>query len=108
MRSWSEENKSGTLAFLLTFPVRDYEVVIGKYLAILALLGVALLLTGIMFINLMFVGTNIDYGAVFTGYLGLFLAGAVYASMGLFADIISFCSRITFLSSSIFLFKSSA
>ena len=39
-----------------------------------------------MFINLIFVGTNIDYGAVFTGYLGLFLAGSVYAAMGIFAS----------------------
>ena len=38
MRSWSEEKKSGTLDFLLTFPIQDYELVIGKFLASLLLL----------------------------------------------------------------------
>ena len=82
----SKEKNTGTMEVICTLPIKDYEFVIGKYLAILTLLEVALFLTGIMFINLVFVGTNIDYGAIFTGYLGLFLAGAVYASMGLFAS----------------------
>ena len=58
---------------ICTLPIKDYEFVIGKYLAILSLLKIALFLTGIMFINLIFVGTNIDYGAVFTGYWDYFL-----------------------------------
>ena len=82
----SKEKNIGTMEVMCTLPIKDHEFVLGKYLAILTLLEVALFLTGIMFINLVFVGTNIDYGAVFTGYLGLFLAGAVYASMGLFAS----------------------
>ena len=71
---------------MCTLPIKDYELVIGKYLSILSLLFVGLLLTGVMFFNLIAVGTNIDYGAIFTGYLGLFLAGSVYASMGIFAS----------------------
>ena len=82
----SKEKNTGTMEVMCTLPIKDHEFVLGKYLAILTLLKVALFLTGVMFINLVFVGTNIDYGAVFTGYLGLFLAGAVYASMGLFAS----------------------
>ena len=82
----SKEKNTGTMEVMCTLPIKDHEFVIGKYLAILTLLEVALFLTSIMFINLVFVGTNIDYGAIFTGYLGLFLAGAVYASMGLFAS----------------------
>ena len=82
----SKEKNTGTMEVMCTLPIKDHEFVLGKYLAILTLLEVALFLTGIMFINLVFVGTNIDYGAIFTGYLGLFLAGAVYASMGLFAS----------------------
>ena len=82
----SKEKNTGTMEVMCTLPIKDHEFVLGKYLAILTLLEVALFLTGIMFINLVFSGTNIDYGAVFTGYLGLFLAGAVYASMGLFAS----------------------
>ena len=82
----SKEKNTGTMEVMCTLPIKDHEFVLGKYLAILTLLEVALFLTSIMFINLVFVGTNIDYGAIFTGYLGLFLAGAVYASMGLFAS----------------------
>jgi len=82
----SKEKNTGTMEVMCTLPIKDHEFVIGKYLAILTLLEVALFLTSVMFINLVFVGTNIDYGAIFTGYLGLFLAGAVYASMGLFAS----------------------
>ena len=82
----SKEKNIGTMEVICTLPIKDYEFVIGKYLAILSLLKIALFLTVIMFINLIFVGTNIDYGAVFTGYLGLFLAGSVYAAMGIFAS----------------------
>ena len=82
----SKEKNTGTMEVMCTLPIKDHEFVLGKYLAILTLLEVALFLTSVMFINLVFVGTNIDYGAIFTGYLGLFLAGAVYASMGLFAS----------------------
>ena len=82
----SKEKNLGTMEVICTLPIKDFELVIGKYLSILSLLFVGLLLTNIMFFNLMAVGTNIDYGAIFTGYLGLFLAGAVYASMGIFAS----------------------
>jgi len=82
----SKEKNIGTMEVICTLPIKDFEFAIGKYLAILSLLLVGLLLTSIMFFNLVAVGTNIDYGAIFTGYLGLFLAGSVYASMGLFAS----------------------
>tara|TARA_Y100000590_G_scaffold389627_1_gene464781 strand:+ start:4602 stop:5315 length:714 start_codon:yes stop_codon:yes gene_type:complete len=82
----SKEKNIGTMEVMCTLPIKDFEFAIGKYLAILSLLLVGLLLTSIMFFNLLAVGTNIDYGAIFTGYLGLFLAGSVYASMGLFAS----------------------
>ena len=82
----SKEKNIGTMEVICTLPIKDYELVVGKYLSILSLLFVGLILTSIMFFNLVAVGTNIDYGAIFTGYLGLFLAGSVYASMGIFAS----------------------
>ena len=82
----SKEKNIGTMEVMCTLPIKDYELVIGKYLSILSLLFVGLILTGVMLLNLIAVGTNIDYGAIFTGYLGLFLAGSVYASMGIFAS----------------------
>ena len=56
----AKEKNLGTMEVVSTLPIKEHEFVIGKYLAVLTLLKVALLLTGIMFINLMFVGTNID------------------------------------------------
>ena len=82
----SKEKNTGTMEVICTLPIRDHEFVFGKYFAAISLLLVGLLLTLIMFCNLIAVGTDIDYGAIFTGYLGLFLAGSVYASMGLFAS----------------------
>ena len=82
----SKEKNIGTMEVMCTLPIKDHELVIGKYLSILSLLFVGLLLTSVMLFNLIAVGTNIDYGAIFTGYLGLFLAGSVYASMGIFAS----------------------
>jgi len=82
----SKEKNIGTMEVMCTLPIKDHELVIGKYLSILSLLFVGLLLTLVMLFNLISVGTNIDYGAIFTGYLGLFLAGSVYASMGIFAS----------------------
>jgi len=82
----AKEKNLGTMEVISTLPIKDYEFVIGKYLAALALIIIGLLFTGIHFITLISFGTNIDYGALFTGYLGLFFAGAVYASIGTFSS----------------------
>jgi len=82
----AKEKNLGTMEVICTLPIKDYEFVIGKYLASLALIIIGLLFTGVHFITLVSFGTNIDYGALFTGYLGLFFAGAVYASIGTFAS----------------------
>jgi len=82
----AKEKNLGTMEVICTLPIKDYEFVIGKYLAALALIAIGLFFTIIHFITLMSFGTNIDYGALFTGYLGLFFAGAVYASIGTFAS----------------------
>ena len=52
----SKEKNIGTMEVMCTLPIKDHEFVLGKYLAILTLLEVALFLTGVMFINLVFVG----------------------------------------------------
>ena len=82
----AKEKNLGTMEVIATLPIKEYEFVLGKYLAALGLIAVGLLFTGIHFFTLVNFGTNVDYGALFTGYLGLFFAGAVYASMGTFAS----------------------
>ena len=96
MRMIAEENKSGTIELLLTKSVTDWEVVMGKFLACLILIGIALFLTLPYFITVSSIG-NIDAGAVICGYLGLMLMSMVYISIGLFASSITSNQIVAFL-----------
>jgi len=82
----AKEKNTGTMEVLCTLPIKDYELIIGKFISSLSLILVGLVFTSIHLITLMNFGTNIDYGAIFTGYLGLFFIGALYASIGTFAS----------------------
>ncbi len=85
MRQWSEEQKMGTLEVLLTLPVRISHLVLGKYLAVLGLVVVALLLTMGLPVTASLLG-NLDWGPVFGGYLGAVLLASAYVSIGLFVS----------------------
>jgi ABC-2 type transport system permease protein len=82
MRLWAEEKKLGTLELLLTFPVKDWEVVLGKFLASFTFLAVALLLTVPLAITVAALG-NPDDGALVGGYVGSLLLGGAYLAIGL-------------------------
>ncbi len=85
----ARERSSGTMEFLVTLPLSDWEVVLGKYLAAVALIAVGLGFTLFHLATLVLVATDLDPGAIFTGYLGLLLVGGVYAAAGVF------CSSLT-------------
>ena len=85
MRQWSEEQRSGTLEMLLTLPVRPAQLVIGKFLAVMAMVGVALALTLPLPFTVSNVG-NLDWGPVIGGYLAALLLAAAYAAIGLFVS----------------------
>jgi ABC-2 type transport system permease protein len=85
MRLLAEEQKLGTIELLLTAPVRDWEVVIGKYLASLAVFVVMVGLT-LYYPLLLFWFGDPDPGPIFSGYVGLFLLGASFLSVGLLAS----------------------
>ena len=85
MRQWSDEQRSGTLEVLLTLPVRPIQLVIGKFLAVMALVAVALSLTIFLPITVSLLG-NLDWGPVFGGYLAAILLAAAYAAIGLFVS----------------------
>ncbi len=79
MRLWSEEERMGTMELLRTFPLRTSELVLGKFLAGLSLVGVALVLTLPIPLTVDWLG-DLDWGPVFGGYLAtLLLAGAYLA-----------------------------
>jgi ABC-2 type transport system permease protein len=83
MRTYSEEKRSGTIELLLTSPVTDVEIILGKFLGSVglfaALLGVTLLYVGVLF----GLGEP-EWRPVFSGYLGLLLLGSCFLSAGLF------------------------
>ncbi len=85
MRLISEEKKSGTIELLLTFPVKDIDVVLGKYLACLFVFLVMILLTATYPILLLGLGEP-EVMPILTGYLGLFLLGAAFISLGIFTS----------------------
>jgi ABC-2 type transport system permease protein len=85
MRLVAEERRSGTIEMLITMPVRDVDVILGKYMASVGLLAVALVLTLPYAFTIAAFGP-LDFGPVWGGYLGLLLAGAAYLALGLLAS----------------------
>lgn len=85
MRQWSEEQRSGTLESLLTLPVKPAELVLGKFLAVMAIIVLALALTLPIPVMVSLLG-NLDWGPVFGGYLAAVLMAAAYAAIGLFVS----------------------
>jgi len=83
MRQWSEEERSGTLEILLTLPLRSIQLVLGKFLGVMALVVVALALTLFLPITVSLLG-NLDWGPVWGGYLAAILLAAAYTALGLF------------------------
>jgi len=85
MRMWSDERHMGTIEFVLTLPVSPLQFVLGKFMACLALVGIALLLTLPIPFTVSLLGP-LDWGPVLAGYLAtMFLAGA-YAAVGLYVS----------------------
>lgn len=85
MRLLSEERKNKTMELLATSPLTLTQVVLGKYLAVLAIYAGVLASTLYMPVLLAAWG-KVDWPTVLNGYLGLFLVGAIYLSLGLFAS----------------------
>lgn len=83
MRLFSEEKRSGTIELLLTYPIRDVAVMLGKYMAAGLILLLALACTAPSLIILLQLGTP-DMGPLVSGYLGLALLGAAFISLGMF------------------------
>ena len=85
MRQWSEEQRSGTLEILLTLPVSTAQLVIGKFLAVVALVAIALGLTIFLPLTVQLLG-NLDWGPVLGGYLAALLLAGAYTAIGLFVS----------------------
>ena len=82
MRSYAEEKRSGTIELLLTSPLKDTEIVFGKFLAAMGMYC-GLLLVTTLFMSVVFLTGNPAWKPVLSGYLGLLLLGAAFVALGL-------------------------
>ncbi len=83
MRTYSEEKRTGTIELLLTSPVSDLQIMLGKYLGALALYAVMLAVT-LVLVALLFAYGNPQVAPIASGYLGLLLLGGSMIAVGLF------------------------
>jgi ABC-2 type transport system permease protein len=88
MRSVAEERQTGTIVLLDSSPLSDWQLIGGKYLSALLIIG-AMVLTTLYMPALVFVNGKVSYGHIAAGYLGLLLVGASVAAIGTFASAVS-------------------
>ena len=96
MRMLAEEKNSGTLELLLTKNVSDRQVVLGKFVATIILILIALAITLIYPITISTMG-DLDTGGTISGYLALILMSMAYAAIGLFASSITNNQIVAFM-----------
>jgi len=92
MRLFADEKKSGTLELLLTRPLSDWHVVLGKFLAGFTLVILSLLPTLVYFYSVMQLAQpvgNVDTGAVWGSYIGLVLLAGAYVAIGVFTSVLT-------------------
>ncbi|NQV13710.1 MAG: ABC transporter permease subunit [Parcubacteria group bacterium] len=88
MRMFSEERKMGTLELLMTKPVRDIEVMLGKFLAA-AILFITMLASTLVYIFILTKYGNPDMGPIWSAYLGILLCGLSFIALGIFASTLT-------------------
>ena len=100
MRLISEEQKTGTIEQLLTLPLSNIQVVLGKFLAALGIISVGLLFTVPFALSVSWVAppdATYDFGPVIGGYIGLMLLAGVFLSLGLFASSLTKNQIVAFI-----------
>ncbi|MEL7472632.1 MAG: ABC transporter permease [Planctomycetota bacterium] len=104
MRLFAEESRSGTLETLMTSPVGDASIVLGKFLGAAGCLVTLLIPTG-AFVALLFRLSSPapDPGPIIAGYLGLLLVGSLYLAVGLVASALTSSQTLAFLGAFLFL-----
>ena len=100
MRTFAEEKKAGTLEWLLTKPLSEGQILVGKFLASWALVLLALLPTLVYYFSLWILGSpqgNIDSAGVTGSYLGLVLLAGVFSSIGIFGSSLTDNQLVAFM-----------
>ena len=92
MRLLAEERKAGTIELLMCMPLKDWEVVVGKFLAAISMVAVGLLFTvpyALSVAGLTKTGFSFDWGPAVAGYVGLLLLASAFLAIGLWASALS-------------------
>ncbi|MBS1516897.1 MAG: ABC transporter permease subunit [Bacteroidetes bacterium] len=103
MRTFSEEKKSGTIELLLTKPISDMDIVLGKFFSTLTLTAIAIAFTLFYVVSLTFLGP-IDTGSIIGAYIGLLLMSGVYIGIGIFASSLTENQVVAFIISFLIVF----
>ncbi|RMG98688.1 MAG: hypothetical protein D6705_05315 [Deltaproteobacteria bacterium] len=96
MGAWADERRAGTDELLLTLPVRDGEVVLGKYLGALGMFTIALGFSIVHVVVLSTLGTP-DPGLIFSTYLGYWMMGVLFVAVGLLASMMTANPTVAFV-----------
>jgi ABC-2 type transport system permease protein len=107
MRSFAEEQRSGTMEILLTKPLTDWQIVVGKFFACFLLVLIAIAPTIIYYFSIRALGNpvgNIDTPGVIGSYIGLSLLGGVFCSIGILASSLSSNQIVAFILASFLCF----
>ena len=96
MSTWADEKRAGTDELIFTMPATDLEILLGKYLAVLAVYSVALLFSMSHILVLMFLGDP-DWGLILSTYVGYWLAGAALLSAGMVASVLTNSTAVAFV-----------
>jgi ABC-2 type transport system permease protein len=100
MRSFAEEQRTGTIELLLTRPISEWQIVFAKYLAGLLLVIIALAPTVVYYFSLQSLGNppgNVDSGGTWGSYIGLLFLGGAFVSIGMFASSLSDNQIVSFI-----------
>lgn len=92
MKSFADEYQNGTIEILKTLPIKTHQIVLGKFLAYVAIILLAILPTLVFVYSTYQLGNpkgNIDLGSTFTSYIGLILLACTYISIGIFSSLIT-------------------
>jgi len=104
MRSYAEEKRSGTIELLLTSPLTDFQIIMGKFLGALTLYAIMLAVT-LIHMAVLFIYGNPEWKPIVTSYLGLLLLGGSFISLGLFISTLTNNQIVAYISTfAVFLF----
>ncbi|MDB2625020.1 gliding motility-associated ABC transporter permease subunit GldF [Flavobacteriaceae bacterium] len=107
MKTFSDEFQTGTIEILKTKPITNFQIVLGKFFAVVLLIMIAIIPTFTYVYSINQLGNpigNIDYGSTIGSYTGLFLLASSFASIGIFSSSITKNQIAAFLTGALIIF----